>query len=84
MNTLIKKHRHGAPGWLSRLSIQLLILAQVMISWFVSSSPTWDLAWDSLSPCLSAPPPLSLSLPKINLKKKKASLQLLLDLLAVS
>ena len=30
----------GTPGWLSRLSTRLLILAQVMISWFVSSSPT--------------------------------------------
>ena len=33
------KHKTGAPGWLRRLSIWLLILAQVMISWFVSSSP---------------------------------------------
>ena len=30
----------GAPGWLSGLSIRLLISAQVGISWFVSSSPT--------------------------------------------
>ena len=27
------------PGWLRWLSIQLLISAQVMISWFMSSSP---------------------------------------------
>ena len=30
----------GTPGWLSWLSTQLLILAQVMISSFVRSSPT--------------------------------------------
>ena len=29
----------GATGWLSQLSVQLLISAQVMILWFVSSSP---------------------------------------------
>ena len=29
----------GTPGWLNLLSVQLLILAQVMISQFVSSSP---------------------------------------------
>jgi len=31
----------GAPGWLSRLRVQLLISAQVLIS-IVSSSPTLD------------------------------------------
>ena len=30
----------GAPGWLSRLSCRLLISAQVMLSPFVSMSPT--------------------------------------------
>ena len=29
----------GAPGWLGWLSIRLLISGQVMISWFVESSP---------------------------------------------
>ena len=29
----------GAPGWLSCLNIQLLISAQVVISWFMGSSP---------------------------------------------
>ena len=29
----------GAPGWLIQLSIQLLVLAQVMISWVVELSP---------------------------------------------
>ena len=49
----------GAPGWLSRLSTQLLISAQVMISRFMSLSPvglyadSTGPAWDSLS----APPP---------------------------
>ena len=48
--------------------------ARVMISRFASLSPTMDSAvstkpaWDPLSPCLSAPPPLVflLSLSKIN------------------
>ena len=31
-----------APEWLSQLSIPFLILAQVMISWYVSPSPTSD------------------------------------------
>ena len=59
------------PRWLSHLSIWLLVLAQVMISWFVNWSPTsaFKLTVQSLlrilSPSLSAPPLLSLSL-KIN------------------
>ena len=71
----------GAPGWLSPLSVQLLKSAQVMISRFVSSRPTWgsvltaqslDPASDSLSPSLSAPPLLTVSLSlKINKLKKK-------------
>ena len=32
---LFKKSFVGAPGWLSQLRVQLLILAQVMISRFV-------------------------------------------------
>ena len=40
----------GAPGWLSQLSVQLLILAQVTISWFVSSSPTLASALTVQSP----------------------------------
>ena len=66
------------PGWLSQLSVQLLILAQVMISQFMGLNPTLGsalTAWDSLSLSLSAPPllvhtPLSLS-KEISLKKKK-------------
>ena len=59
-------------------------LAQVVISLLVSSSPalgsvqtaqSLEPASDSVSPCLSAPPPLmlclSLSLSKINFKKLK-------------
>ena len=55
----------GAPGWFSRLSVQLLISAQIMISEFVRSSPTscytdsMGPVWDSLSPSLSAPPLLA-------------------------
>ena len=35
----LKKEKSGAPGWLSGLSVELLASAQVVISWFVSSSP---------------------------------------------
>ena len=50
-----------APGWLSRLSVKLLISAQVMISRFVGSIETriglcadsTEPAWDSLSLSLS-------------------------------
>ena len=56
---------HEVPGRLSRLSVSLLILAHVMISWFVSSSPlsgsvltTWSLLV-ILSLPLSLPLPLS-------------------------
>ena len=61
---------HGAPGWLNPLSIQLFILAQVMIPWFLSSSPALGsvLTAQSLEPDLdsvslssSAPPLLALS-----------------------
>ena len=36
---LILNSLGGVPGWLSQLSIQLLISAQVMISKFMESSP---------------------------------------------
>ena len=59
----------------SILSVRLLILAQVMISWFVGSSPTSGSALRaqgllgilSLTLSLSVPPPVMLSLSlKIN------------------
>ena len=54
----------GDPGWLSLLSVWLLILAQAMISRFLGSSHQWGLG--------SVPSQLMLSLPKINeLKKQK-------------
>ena len=58
---IIKYVKTGVPEWHSLLSIRLLISAQVMISWFVSSSPTWGsalMAWSLLgilSLLLSAP-----------------------------
>ena len=55
------KKKIGASGWLSWLSTQLLILAQVMISQFVSQAP----AWNSLFLSLPLPHLCSLSL-KIN------------------
>ena len=53
----------GTPGWLSWLSIRLLISAQVMISWLLRSSPVWGsaLTLQSLLGILSLP--LSLPLP---------------------
>ena len=73
------KKRTGAPQWLRWLSIQLLILAQGTISWFVSSSPTSGSLLSAKSPLsilcvpLSAPSLLVLSpsLSKINIKKKR-------------
>ena len=57
----------GEPEWLSQLSIRLSISAQVMISWFVRSSPVlgsalgstlgMEPAWDSLSLLLPLPLP---------------------------
>ena len=66
------------PGWLSLLSLRLLISAQVMISWLVGSSPTsgsvltaWSLLGISLSPSLPLPL-LFLSLcPSLSLKINK-------------
>ena len=81
--------RLGAPGWLSWLSIELWISAQVMISWFVGSSPAsgcsltvWSLVGIlSLLLSLPLPPCLSLSLSlylkinnKTNFKKIKKDL----------
>ena len=71
----------GASRGLSQLGIQLSISAQVMISRFVGWSPTHSGLWAgqgaclgfSLSPSLSAPPllviSLSLKISKINIKK---------------
>ena len=68
----------GAPAWLSWLHVQFLVSAQVMISWFHEFEPcigfradSAEPASESVSPSLSAPPllTLSLSLSKINIKK---------------
>ena len=73
-----KRTQIGAPGWLSRLSAWLLVSAQVMISRFHEFKPCIRLCadsvespWDSLTPFLSVPPPLmlSLSLSKIKINK---------------
>ena len=82
---ILEKGRVGVPRWLSRLSVQVLILAQVMISVCEFEprvklcSDSAEPAWDSLSLPVSRPLPcssiLSLSLSlflKINkLRKKK-------------
>ena len=68
MNILILLILPGVPGWLSGLR---LALTQVMISWFmglstmsgsVLTAQNLEPATDSVSPSLSAPPPLMLSL----------------------
>ena len=66
-----ERNSHWAPGWLSKLNVELLISAQVMISQFMSLSPTsgsvltvWGLLGIlsfSFSLSLSLSPPLSLS-----------------------
>ena len=64
--------RREAPGgtWVAQL-VERLTSAQVMISWFMSSSPalgsvltaqSLEPASDSVSPSLSVPPPLMLCL----------------------
>ena len=68
---------HGAPGWLSQLSVQLLIwfgswcLVHEIKPWTRlcadSVEPAWDSLFPSLSLCLSHPPS------KINIKKKNQS-----------
>ena len=70
--TLVRKKSLGAPGWLSRLSVRLLILAEVIISQFVGSSPTSGsaLMLQSLLGILSLLLVLTLSL-KINKLKTK-------------
>ena len=63
-----KTETPGATGWLSRLSVPLLTSTQVMMSWFVSSSPTLGSVLSAqsllgiLSPAVTVPPPLALSL----------------------
>ena len=79
-NPIYHKQPLGASGWLSQLSIwlsvQILILAQVMILQLVRWSPAlgcndnMEPAWDSLSPSLCPSPPCSVSF-KINKLKKK-------------
>ena len=54
----IEKFKIGVPGWLSWSRDQLLVSAQVMISWFMGMSPASVLRI-SLSSSLSAPPLLS-------------------------
>ena len=68
----------GAPGSLSRLSVQLLVSAQDMVSRFCEFKPRvglcadrTKLAWDSLSLSLSLPLPHSCSLCLSRDKAKK-------------
>ena len=43
LEMVVKNGDSGAPGGLSPLSVRLSVLAQVMISEFVGSSPSWAL-----------------------------------------
>ena len=66
-----KKYDFGIPGWLSWLSLQLLISAQVMILELWDWAPSWALHWawtllrvlflsqsaPPLAVCISHPPP---------------------------
>ena len=72
----------GAPGWLSWLSVRLLISAQVRISWFMGWSPVSGSVLTVQSPLGILSLPLSLLFPcvhghvhtlslSINKKKKK-------------
>ena len=71
----------GAPGWLSQLSVQLLISVQVTISRFMwLCTDGMEPAWDSLSPSLSDPPPLALSLSKSRNKHRGAWVAQLVEL----
>ena len=72
--------------WVAQL-VKHLTSAQVMILWFMSSSPTsgsvltaqsLEPASDSVSPSLSAPPrSYSVAQKSINVKRKEAHLQLI-------
>ena len=59
------------PGWLSRLSIGLLISAQVMISRFVSSSPALGSLLSAQSLLQTLCPPVSAPLPLTHSLKNK-------------
>ena len=75
----VKETKEGNPGWLSWLSIRLLISSEVMISQFVGLSPMLDsvlTGWGllrilSLSFCLSPACTFHLSLFKYINKLKK-------------
>ena len=63
----IKTTVRGTPGWLSWLSVQLLISTQVMIPGSWDLAPGWAPSWACtllkiLSPSLYPPPSLSFSL----------------------
>ena len=45
-----KKEVRGAPGWLSQVSVRLLVSAQVMISQFCGFEPCIRLCMDSTEP----------------------------------
>ena len=65
----------GVTGWFNRLSVRLSVLAQVMISWFLSSRPasgpvltaqSLEPASDPVTPPLPASPQLTLCPLKMN------------------
>ena len=57
------KTTSGAPGWLSQVSIQILILAQVMISGSWDEASASEGLLEILLPSPSAPPPAHTHVP---------------------
>ena len=64
--TMFVKIEKGVPGWLSQLTIWLLILIQVMISGLWDGTPLW-------APCLRLSSYCSTPLPNFSLSKRKKS-----------
>ena len=68
----------GAPGWLSRLRVHLLLSAQVRISWFMESRSTLGSRLRARA-CLGLFPSHPLSLPLPHLHSLSLSISLKID-----
>ena len=65
----------GVPGWLSWLSVLLLILAQIMISGRCDGAPHWATSWEgNLLKIPSLPlPPLPIKITLLSQRDKRKS-----------
>ena len=69
------------PGWLSQLSIQLLVLTQVMISIHETQphvrlhTDSMEPAWDSLSPSLLLPLPHPKQINKLKKEREREKME---------